>query len=357
MRESEVSHAYPASGNVLEPASAPASDESAAYTVSIIETAPSPGTSSGNGYTEGLADWESGPLEGPGYPREYRVEPSPAIDQGTLRPVPGLHFAEIAVDAIRPNPRQPRAVFDADEMSELVSSVREVGILQPIVVRPLGADASLGGDGYAAAYELVMGERRWRAAIAADLLFVPAIVKETHDDAMLRDALLENLHRSQLNPLEEAAAYQQLLDEFGCSKEELSARLCRSRPQISNTLRLLKLPQPVQRRVAAGVLSAGHARALLPLEDGFAMERLAHRVVAEGLSVRTVEEIVSVGQADRGARPTQPRSQVRQLDDVAARLSDRFETRVQVTMGQRKGRVVIEFAGIDDLERILGILG
>jgi ParB family chromosome partitioning protein len=234
-------------------------------------------------------------------------------------------------------------------MAELVHSVKEIGLLQPIVVRRLSADN----------YELVMGERRWRATQQAGLATIPAIVRETADDVMLRDALLENLHRSQLNPLEEAAAYQQMLDDFGCTQEVLATRIGRSRPQISNTLRLLKLPASVQRRVAAGVLSAGHARALLGLPSGDAQERLAQRIVAEGLSVRTVEEIVAMGDmsaddptpARRRNRPVAPR-----LVDLADRLSDRFETRVKVDLGKTKGKITVEFASIDDLERIVSLM-
>lgn len=268
-----------------------------------------------------------------------------------LREVPGARYAEVPVDLISPNPRQPRTVFDDDELAELVASIREIGVLQPVVVRP--------ADGTAAApYELVMGERRWRAARDAGLDAIPAIIKETSDDAMLRDALLENLHRSQLNPLEEAAAYQQLLDDFGCTHDELATRIGRSRPQISNTLRLLRLPPLVARRLAAGVLSAGHARALLGLEDGAAMERLAQRIVAEGLSVRSVEEIVALGggAAPKERRTREPRPREERLDEVASRLSDRFDTRVSVTMGQRKGKVTVEFASLDDLDRIVALL-
>ena len=266
-----------------------------------------------------------------------------------LAAVPGASFAEIDVDKITPNPKQPRTVFDEEAMEELVHSVKEIGLLQPIVVRRLEGDT----------YELVMGERRWRATQQAGLATIPAIVRETSDDAMLRDALLENLHRSQLNPLEEAAAYQQMLDDFGCTQEVLATRIGRSRPQISNTLRLLKLPASVQRRVAAGVLSAGHARALLGLPSGDAIERLAQRIVAEGLSVRTVEEIVALGDmnaedptpARRRNRPVAPR-----LVDLADRLSDRFETRVKVDLGKTKGKITVEFASIDDLERIVTLM-
>ena len=265
-----------------------------------------------------------------------------------LVPVPGARFAELPVGEIRPNPKQPRTVFDEDALEELVGSIREVGVLQPIVVR----DA---GDGY----ELIMGERRWRATQAAGLATIPAIIRDTDDSDLLRDALLENLHRSELNPLEEAAAYQQLLDDFGCTHEQLATRIQRSRPQISNTLRLLKLPPLVQRRVAAGVLSAGHARALLGLSDGAAIERLAQRIVAEGLSVRAVEEIVSLGgDAEPAARRAAPRAGVKNeaLDHLAARLSDRFETRVKVSLGKSRGRLTVEFASVQDLNRILASL-
>ena len=267
---------------------------------------------------------------------------------GDLLPVPGATFAELPVSAIHPNARQPRTVFDEDALEELVGSIREVGVLQPVVVRP--AD-----DGY----ELVMGERRWRATQAAGLSTIPAIIRQTDDGDLLRDALLENLHRAQLNPLEEAAAYQQLLDDFGCTQEDLAGRIHRSRPQISNTLRLLKLPPLVQRRVAAGVLSAGHARALLSLPDAAAMERIAQRIVAEGLSVRAVEEIVALGgDEEKPARKAAARAGDRNeaLDDLAVRLSDRFETRVKVALGRSKGRLTVEFASVQDLNRILGAM-
>ncbi len=272
-----------------------------------------------------------------------------------LRPVPGAEFATIPLDAIAPNPRQPRTVFDEDELDELAHSIREIGLLQPVVVRR----APGAGPDDEVQFELIMGERRWRASRAAGLPDVPAIVKDTEDDDLLRDALLENLHRSQLNALEEAAAYQQLLDDFGCTQEELAQRIGRSRPQISNTLRLLRLPPVVARRVAAGVLSAGHARALLGMPDAAAMERMAQRIVAEGLSVRTVEELVTLG-VDDGAEPRRaPRAGTRrpQLDDLAADLSDRLETRVRIALGQRKGRLTVEFASVDDLNRILDSMG
>src|SRR3954447_14071566 len=263
-----------------------------------------------------------------------------------LAVVPGAEFAELDIDSIRPNPKQPRTVFDEDHMGELVHSIREIGVLQPIVVRRIPADQLDEADGKT--FELIMGERRWRASQAADLGVIPAIIKDTSDDDLLRDALLENLHRSQLNPLEEAAAYQQLLDDFGCSHDQLATRIGRSRPQISNTLRLLRLPPLVQRRVAAGVLSAGHARALLGIEEAAAQDRLAGRVVAEGISVRGLEEIVAVGAvgaveapAGRRSRPTAPG-----LDDLAAGLSDRLDTRVRVDLGKRKGRITVEFASL-----------
>lgn len=275
-----------------------------------------------------------------------------AVEDGVLAPVPGATYAEVPVAAIRPNPRQPREVFDEDDMAELVHSISEIGVLQPIVVRRVPAEGDV-------EFELIMGERRWRASGQADRETIPAIVKTTDDEDLLRDALLENLHRSNLNALEEAAAYQQLLDDFGCSKEELSRRIGRSRPQISNTLRLLRLPPMVARRVAAGVLSAGHARALLTLEDGAQMERLAQRIVAEGLSVRSVEEIVALGMEPEKEKRPAPRAGERspQLDDLASRLSDRLDTRVKINLGQRKGRMMIEFASMEDLHRVLDQMG
>jgi ParB family chromosome partitioning protein len=282
---------------------------------------------------------------------------SAATDQQHLAPVPGAEFAELDVTKIRPNPKQPRTVFDEDQLAELVHSVREIGVLQPIVVRRIPADQLSDADG--AAFELIMGERRWRATKEAGLDTVPAIIKDTSDDDLLRDALLENLHRSELNPLEEAAAYQQLLDDFGCTQEVLAGRIGRSRPQISNTLRLLKLPPIVQRRVAAGILSAGHARALLGVADAAAMERLAQRIVAEGLSVRTVEELVALGDDETPVKRRRPRAGSRhpQLDHFTAGLADRLDTRVGIALGQRKGKITVEFASVEDLRRILGLMG
>jgi ParB family chromosome partitioning protein len=294
--------------------------------------------------------------------RDDAQDAVPTDNPHGLAPVPGVSYGEIPVGQIRPNPRQPRSVFDEDDMAELVHSISEIGVLQPIVIRPIPAGQGpdqLDNAPEGVVYELIMGERRWRASQEAGRATVPAIVKETEDDDLLRDALLENLHRSQLNALEEAAAYQQLLEDFGCTHDELATRIGRSRPQISNTLRLLKLPPLVARRVAAGVLSAGHARALLSLPDGAAMERVAQRIVAEGLSVRNVEEIVAVGGPDDAVKPRRPRAGNRhpQLDDLAARLSDRFDTRVNIALGQRKGKLTVEFASVEDLNRIVDLLG
>ncbi|WP_348535831.1 ParB/RepB/Spo0J family partition protein [Kocuria sp. JC486] len=273
-------------------------------------------------------------------------------DGESLQTVPGASFREVDVNDIHPNRKQPRQVFDEDELAELAYSIGELGVLQPVVVRP-----SREAEG--PAYELVMGERRWRATQRAGLERIPAIVRETSDDDLLRDALLENLHRSQLNPLEEAAAYQQLMEEFGASQEELSRRIGRSRPQISNTLRLLRLPALVQRRVAAGILSAGHARALLALEDPAEMERLAQRIVAEGLSVRATEEAVTLSKSRkptvRRSAQTQERHRER-LDYIADAFSDKLDTSVKINLGARKGRMTIEFASVEDLNRIISVL-
>jgi ParB family chromosome partitioning protein len=284
------------------------------------------------------------PVEQQMGPRDEAV-----ADGGAPGPVlvAGAHFAELPIEEIIPNPRQPRQTFDEEALEELSESISIVGLLQPIVVRELRA----GG------YELIMGERRLRASKLAGVEKIPAIVRETGDDDLLRDALMENLHRQQLNALEEAAAYQQLLDDFGATHEELATRIGRSRPHITNTLRLLNLPPAVQRRVAAGVLSAGHARALLGLDSTERQEQLAARIVAEGLSVRTVEELIALGeggdtkQAVRrrtGNRPVNPR-----IEELAAELSERYETKVSVDLGRRKGKIVVEFGSIDDLERII----
>ena len=263
----------------------------------------------------------------------------------------GAVYREIPPALIHPNPKQPRTVFDEESLAELVHSIREFGLMQPIVVRSVE-----GGT-----YELVMGERRWRASQEAGLESIPAIIRETADDAMLRDALLENIHRVQLNPLEEAAAYQQLLEEFDVTHEELALKIGRSRPVVTNMIRLLKLPIPVQRRVAAGVLSAGHARALLSLDAGSeAQEHLAARIVAEGLSVRATEEAVTLANRnDDTTSPTAPRRkpiQMPGLQDVADRLSDSFDTRVTVSLGKKKGKIVVEFGSVDDLQRIVEMM-
>ncbi|WP_209307598.1 ParB/RepB/Spo0J family partition protein [Geodermatophilus sp. DF01-2] len=259
--------------------------------------------------------------------------------------VPGAQLREVAVADVVPNPRQPRQVFDDEALEELTHSVREFGLLQPVVVRERG-------DG---GYELIMGERRLRAARAAELESVPAIIRDTTDDALLRDALLENIHRVQLNPLEEAAAYQQLLEEFGATHEELANRIGRSRSQVTNTIRLLKLPVKVQTRVAAGVISAGHARALLGLPDAEKQEALAARIVAEGMSVRATEEAVALAVAEEPAAKRRPRRITAPgVEDLAGRLSDAFETKVKIQIGRAKGRIVVEFGSVDDLQRIIG---
>jgi ParB family transcriptional regulator, chromosome partitioning protein len=296
------------------------------------------GTVANHGATEtGTPDRPFQPVGGPG----------PGDADSGLRQVEGAYFEEVAIGAIAPNPRQPRRTFDEDALDELAASIAEVGLLQPVVVRKLGPGS----------YELVMGERRMRASQRAGLDYIPAIVRETQDNDMLRDALIENLHRQQLDPLEEAAAYRQLLDDFGATHEQLAQRIGRSRPHISNTLRLLSLPPVVQKRVAAGVISAGHARALLGLDDPLAQERLAQRIVAEGLSVRTVEEIVSLGDGEptraTARRPVTAKPVAPALRHLSNRLSDLFETKVKVEMGQKKGKIVVEFATIDDLERIV----
>lgn len=262
--------------------------------------------------------------------------------------VPGAHLARLNPDDIVPNAQQPRTVFDPEDLAELVHSIAEFGVLQPIVVRPHPDQPGK--------YELVMGERRLRATKAAGLTTIPAVIKDTANDAMLRDALLENLHRSQLNPLEEASAYQQLLADFGITQEELATRIGRSRPQISNTLRLLKLPEAVQLRVAAGVLSAGHARAILAAGDPESMQKLADKIVNEDLSVRAAEAIVAESPKAPRAKPAAGKRQ-EFLDDLSGRLGDRLDTRVKITLGARKGQISIDFATVQDLRRILTELG
>ncbi|MBP2319336.1 ParB/RepB/Spo0J family partition protein [Nesterenkonia lacusekhoensis] len=277
-----------------------------------------------------------------------------AVSRETGGAVDGAEFRSLPVASIQPNSRQPRTEFDEEDMAELVHSVREIGVLQPIVVRPLGDDT----------YELVMGERRWRASKVAERETIPAIVRSTKDDDLLRDALLENIHRSELNPLEEAAAYRQLLDDFSCTQDELSTKIGRSRPQISNTLRLMKLPPTVQRRVAAGVLSSGHARALLGLQDDEQIEELAARIVAEGLSVRATEEAVTLinqgekqQKASRDTKETPQTARQQQLAELSDALIDRLDTQVKISLGAKKGRISIDFASMDDLHRLMELIG
>jgi ParB family transcriptional regulator, chromosome partitioning protein len=309
----------------------------------LIPEAPRTGTATGAGTMTGAP----GPVDI--IHSEYAAGTPAAVyeapDTG-LRQVAGAYFEEVAVGSIAPNPRQPRQTFDEEALEELAASITEVGLLQPVVVRKIG-------DGN---YELVMGERRWRASQLAGLEHIPAIVRETPDTDMLRDALLENLHRQQLDPLEEAAAYQQLLDDFGATHEQLAQKVGRSRPHISNTLRLLNLPPAVQKRIAAGTIMAGHARALLGLDTPQAQEELADRIVAEGLSVRSVEEIVllrSDKPAKQSRKPATAKPVAPALRHLSDRLSDLFETRVKVEMGRTKGKITVEFATIDDLERIV----
>ena len=316
-----------------------------------------------NGKTPGIGGGASDVIFGKQLPDDApkgapkkKVHGAPTVSakrDKVIQPVPvGARYQEIPVGQIIPNPKQPRQVFDEDELAELVHSIREFGLLQPIVVR----DTPEG-------FELIMGERRWRASSKAGLKHIPAIVRETSDEDMLRDALLENIHRVQLNPLEEAAAYQQLLDEFGVTQEQLADRLGRSRPVITNAIRLLNLPVAVQRRVAAGVLSAGHARALLGIKLGDdttdAQGQLADRIVAEGLSVRATEEAVSL--INRGGKvpdkpKRQPTPQPEYLTRAADSLADAWDTKVSVTMGKRKGKIVVEFGDKDDFERIMGLI-
>ncbi|MEU9133825.1 ParB/RepB/Spo0J family partition protein [Kitasatospora sp. NPDC048540] len=335
------------------PAAATAAGQAAGQETATVAPARTPGTDgsaavpAGRGTVAAKAAAES--------LRELAAEALPrSTMEAVLAPVHGARFVELPLDDIRPNPRQPREYFDEDKLAELVASIKEVGLLQPVVVRQVGADR----------YELIMGERRWRASREAGLDLIPAIVRATEDDKLLLDALLENLHRAELNPLEEAAAYDQLLRDFSCTHDELADRIGRSRSHVSNTLRLLKLPPPVQSRVAGGILSAGHARALLALHDAEQQERLATRINAEGLSVRTTEEIVQLmnrpEEQDR-ARPAAPKAGKLlspAFNELAGRLSDRFDTRVKVEVSQRngklgKGKVVLEFASVEDLNRIL----
>ena len=281
-------------------------------------------------------------------PTDNKTENSQPNNNSTLSSVPGIEFAEIFLNQIKPNAKQPRQVFDEESLNELTFSIKEIGLLQPIVVRQISSDE----------YEIVAGERRFRAAQKAGLEKIPALVRETKDDHMLRDALLENLHRSQLNPLEEAAAYQQLLEDFGGTQDELANKLGRSRPQVTNTLRLLKLPPVVQKRVAAGVLTSGHAKALLGLASEAEIETLASRIVSEGLSVRATEEIVAIGNVGKSetGQKKLPALKAPGLKDLSDRLGDKLDTRVTITMGRAKGKVIIEFATLEDLRRIVEVI-
>ena len=277
-----------------------------------------------------------------------RKEPGSKRSDDDLVAVPGARLANLSPADIVPNALQPRVEFDQDAMDELIASIREVGVLQPVVVRPISAQAGK--------YELIMGERRLRATQQLGLDSIPAVVKETADEHMLRDALLENLHRSQLNPLEEASAYQQLLADFGITQDELATRIGRSRPQITNTIRLLKLPAAVQKRVAAGVLSAGHARAILSLTDPDSMQWLADKIVNEDLSVRAAEAAANATPKPSRAKPLAGKRQGH-LNEIAENLGDRLNTRVRVSLGSRRGQIVIDFATVQDLNRILGEIG
>ncbi len=343
---------------------------------SALSHQPTPPMQRKGGLGRGLAALiPTGPVSTAGDPAS-RSHPDSQVGASTGQ-VAGAVYQEVPMAAIVPNPRQPRQAFDEEALAELAHSIREFGLLQPIVVRPLPAEPAIGplpaepaighppagpaiGQLDTPRYELIMGERRWRAAQLAGLDCIPAIVRGTADEAMLRDALLENIHRVQLNPLEEAAAYQQLLEDFGVTHEELASRIGRSRPVITNTIRLLKLPVAVQRRVAAGVLSAGHARALLSLEESFAQEALAARIVAEGLSVRATEEAVTLSRTEPGPnapKPAAPRPmRAPGLQQLAENLSDAFDTCVKVELGRRKGRIVVEFGSVDDLERIVALM-
>lgn len=318
----------------------------------LIPTAPALPDPTGPGAVGSIAAGRAtSALTGPTIPAPAQPGPSERTTDGTAPvPVGGAVYREIELAAVQPNAKQPRTQFDEESLAELEHSIREFGLLQPIVVREIAAGS----------YELVMGERRWRAAQRAGLTELPAIVRKTGDDAMLRDALLENIHRVQLNPLDEAAAYEQLLAEFGVTQTELADRIGRSRPVVTNTIRLLKLPVSVQRRVAAGVLSAGHARALLGVEDPGRQEDLATRIVAEGLSVRATEEAVVLLRRDSPSSAAKPARrkpmQAPGLQDLAERLSDAFDTRVKVELGQRKGRIVVEFGSVEDLERIAKLM-
>ena len=357
--------------DLLQPKRAASSSKKKRPTMPSVDAAGGRrGSSSRNGLGGGIngSDSRKGGARVPVAPEKApagdSVSRETSVDHELL-PVPGASFAEVAIDQIVPNTKQPREVFDEDDLKELSASIKEVGVLQPVVVRTIptqGRSKKLQEfleDKPEARYELIMGERRLRASQLAGETTIPAIIRDTEDGDLLRDALLENLHRAQLNPLEEASAYQQLMADFGATQEELAKRIARSRPQIANTLRLLKLPPSVQKKVAAQVITAGHARALLSLSTPEEMERLAERIVAEGLSVRTTEEIVRLGKA-KAATPRPRARQQRPLstlgESVVSALSDAYDTRVTITEGRKKGRIVIEFAGSDDLQRIADLI-
>lgn len=331
----------------------PAADTSAETEDSAEE--PADEASDSGVYTMGVVDTATPPADDESSDGEAAADADDEADgddaeASGVDSIPDTAFGEIEVALVDPNPRQPRTVFDEDQLAELVHSIREIGVLQPVVVRRKPGEAER--------YELIMGERRLRASKEAGLETIPAIVRYVDDTDLLRDALLENLHRAELNPLEEAAAYGQLLEDFGCTQEELSERIGRSRPQISNTLRLLRLPPLVQRRVAAGVISAGHARAILGLKDPEQMEVLAQRIVAEGLSVRASEEAVVLLNRGDSVNVSRATSRVApEFIEVAERLGDRLDTKVNITVGKRKGKLSVEFANQEDLDRILALLG
>lgn len=275
---------------------------------------------------------------------------NPAGNKADLVAVPGASFAYLDIASIQPNAKQPRKEFEPEAFAELVHSIKELGVLQPIVVRPL--------PGQAGKFELIMGERRLRASKENGLEKIPAVIRETADENMLRDALLENLHRSDLNPLEEASAYQQLLEDFGITQEELANRIGRSRPKITNSIRLLKLPAEVQRKVAAGVLSAGHARALVAIEDPARITSLANKVINEGLSVRSLEELLAVDrETTKPSGKVKPGTKSAVLSGLADQLGDHLSTRVKISIGKGKGIIAIEFGSIDDLKRIAKEIG
>lgn len=338
--------ATPQEAPAPENSSAPADELSATDESSGTDAEPAAAVGSGGNARD---DAGEAPSDAAGQ-SDAGSERAPLETQGLVS-VPGAEFAEIPIHEVRENPRNPRTMFDEEELDELAYSLREVGVLQPVVVRPIPVTE----DGES--FELVMGERRWRAARRAGLTAIPAIIRETSDDDLLRDALLENLHRTQLNPLEEANAYQQLLDDFGCTQDELGERIGRSRPQITNTLRLLRLPALVQRRLASGAISAGHARALLSLDDPTLMEELAQRIVSEGLSVRAVERLVARGGQQQAPRTVRRSTYDPHVVDLTSRLSNRLEAPVRIDVGKRKGKITLEFTNLEDLERLMENMG